>query len=69
MRSKINWLWYWYVTRRFNKERAAWFVARHLPKRVQYWVCVVAACKAEPNGNPSDVKVLEMMQAVAPAER
>lgn len=62
MRAKINWLWYYYIARRTRM----WphFVARHLPKKVLYWAVVVAAVKAEPNGNPSDVTSVQMMQAI-----
>lgn len=60
MKAKVNWLWYWH---RFNKERAAHFVARHLPKRVRYWSAVVSASKVNPNGNPGTVTVLDMMSA------
>jgi hypothetical protein len=39
-------------------------VAWKLPQRVLYWATVRAACIAEPNLNPSDVTVTEMMEAI-----
>lgn len=51
---------------RWNRtgEWAAMKVAWALPKRVLYWAAVRAACIAEPNLNPSDVTVTEMMEAI-----
>ena len=45
-------------------EWAAMAVAWRLPRRVLYWAAVRAACVAEPNLNPSDVTVTEMMEAI-----
>lgn len=45
-------------------EWAAMKVAWALPRRVLYWAAVRAACIAEPNLNPSDVTVTEMMAAI-----
>ena len=45
-------------------EWAAMKIAWALPRRVLYWAAVRAACVAEPNLNPSDVTVSEMMDAI-----
>jgi len=39
-------------------------IAWALPRRVLYWAAVRAACVAEPNLNPSDVTVTQMMEAI-----
>lgn len=50
---------YWYVTR--NTRKFVPWVARKLPRRVKYWVVIHGMCKAEPNGDPSGVTGLEML--------
>ena len=42
-------------------------VAWRLPRRVLYWAAVRAACIVEPNLNPSDVTVTDMMEAIGHA--
>ena len=39
-------------------------IAWALPRRVLYWAAVRAACVAEPQFNPSDVTVTQMMEAI-----
>lgn len=50
----------WWFRRKI--ENALIKSTRRLPRIVRYWTIVTAACDAEPNGNPSEVTALQMMQ-------
>jgi hypothetical protein len=60
LKIRITEWWYWHVSRKTQKF-VPW-VARKLPKKLQYYAIVAVAVKAEPNENPGNVTASEMMK-------
>ena len=64
MKLRITEAYYWHVVRPSRKLFRA--IIWKLPDSVVYWCVVRAACKVEPNSNPSGVTAAQMMDAFAP---
>jgi hypothetical protein len=57
--TKMNWLWYWHITRRVRNLGIA--LIFKLPKKVIYWCVVRAAVAVEPDRSPENVTASEML--------
>lgn len=51
---------YWNIKRPLGK--LGWKVLRWVPKRALYWAVIQAAVVTEPNLNPGETKVLEVLK-------
>jgi hypothetical protein len=60
MRAKLNWYWYWFVTRKIR--HAGISLVWKLPKPVVYWCVIRAATKVQPDTNPSSITAEEMLK-------
>lgn len=45
-----------------KQDDLAWFVARHLPKKVRYWSVVDVAVTVEKMSDPSNVTAIQMLK-------